>query len=113
VAADSGSPIANAPSAVCRKPVSPSPGWLRASGRPSYVISTVNAAPRRIPAGGVTVSSAPLRANLASRPSTSTSRTVSPSRSRLKLDRSAVAVAAISAVPLSRSVAGSYLTRSV
>ena len=67
----------------------------------------VNLRPLRSPCLGVTVSSWSVRDQPAERPFTLIERTVSPTKSRLKLDRFWVALAEILATPTSRSVAGS------
>ena len=103
MAATAGWPSTMAPSSVWKNP-----DWSGSvSGTPSYLMTTLNRLPVGIPASGVTVNSPASRLHPAATPSTIADRTVSPSRSRLKLDRFWVAVAEIVATPASTSVAGS------
>lgn len=107
VLADSGWPSAIAPSAVCRNPPSPSTSFFSGFGTPSYTISATNPLPVIRPAAGLMTSSFLSRLWVAGAPSTVTVLTVRPARSRLNVDRSAVAVACTVAVPLNWSFAGS------
>ncbi len=107
--AESGSCAAIPPSGVrCQ---ADQPSTLNSEGFPAYLTTT--AARRSFASGwaGVTSSScAPEVANLALAPLTRISLTFSP-KSRLKRDRSCLAVASRVAVPSSRSVFGSYFSR--
>lgn len=95
-----GSPSPTAPSAVGSQPSSESSGSVMVSGSPEYRTVTRNVSPSFSSSAGRTVSSCPARLNRASRPSTVTSSTSRPLRSRSKADRSRVARAVIVAVPV-------------
>lgn len=108
-AAESGSCAATPPSGVrCQ---ADQPSTLNSDGFPAYLTTTLACLPFWSGWAGVTSSSwVPEVANFALAPLTRTSLTLRP-KSRLKRDRSCVAVVRRVAVPSSRSVFGWYCRR--
>jgi hypothetical protein len=88
------------PSGVMKKPVlSSSSGFGTVGVETKSETVTTNGWPLRIGRLGVTTSSSPARVQSATRPFTRTAPTLSPAKSRLKLESDWVARARIRAVP--------------
>jgi hypothetical protein len=107
VSATCGCPTTRAPSWVWMNPDRP-PNSSSVSGTPSYLTTVTKRVRSRIPRAGVILSSPPSRLHLARRPLTVIDRTVSPTKSRLYLERFWVARAVMVATPVRTSVEGSY-----
>jgi hypothetical protein len=97
-----GSLTTNAPSSVGTQPSIELSGSVTTLGVPLWSIVTVKLRPERIPVDGVITSScSPARAKVAAAPSTSSREIVKPRRSRSKRERFWVALASMTAVPVS------------
>src|SRR6476469_5480728 len=103
-----GSPTTKAPSAVGTHPSIEPSGSVTTWGTPAYAMETVNVRPTRRPLLGVMTSSwSPARSYAAGEPFTCTLEMVKPRRSRSHRERFCVAVAVMTAVPVSCFEAGS------